>query len=639
MCGLAGIVDLKGERDFDRRLVKAMTDRIAHRGPDGEGFHLDRGIALGHRRLAIIDLSTGDQPMHSPDGDVSVVFNGEIFNFKDVRAVLQSAGHVFRTSSDTEVLIHGWRRWGWRVVEHLRGQFAFALWDRQQKSLLLARDRLGEKPMHYVQLENGTLAFASEIKALLALDGVRTQVDPEAIEDFFALGYVPDPKTIYTRIKKLPPGCVMITHVGRSPDIVRYWDLLNDGHAPAERPSTTSELSAKVEEVVHSQMIADVEVGAFLSGGVDSSSVVAMMSRSATSPVRSFSIGFAEAAFDESEYATAVAAQYHTIHNSKQVSANDFSLIDKLADIYDEPFGDQSAIPTYVVCQHARGSVKVCLSGDGGDEALAGYRRYRFFLGQQSVRRLLPDALRAPVFGAAASLYPKLDRAPQWMRARTTLAELAVDDAEAYYRMNCAMPDDVRSRLFSGDLLRTLNGYRGSETIRRAFTACRGGTPLQRAQYTDLTTYLPGDILVKVDRASMANSLEVRPPLLDPGFVKWCFGLATRQKVHGQQGKALLKEAMAPLLPHDILTRPKMGFSMPISEWFRGDLRDRMEGLVHGRTLKESGYFNVPAVQAFLGEHLSGARDHGRPLWLLLAFANFLERRPTDVSLGTRVSA
>lgn len=630
MCGLAGIVDLKGEREFDLRLIKAMTDRIAHRGPDGDGFHLDRGIALGHRRLAIIDLSTGDQPMHSGDGDISVVYNGEIYNFHHVRAELEALGHRFKTSSDTEVLIHGWRQWGRHLVDHLRGMFAFAVWDRVQKTLLLGRDRLGEKPMHYAELPNGTMAFGSEIKSLLVLEGVQRQINEQAVEDFFALGYVPDPKTIYSQIHKLPPGCVLLVRAGRSAELFRYWDVLDGGIPTPSTIASAGEMTSRVEEAVRAEMLADVDVGAFLSGGLDSSLVVAMMSKSSRSAVRSFSIGFAEADFDESAYALAVARHCQTEHNPQQVSSHDVSLIDKLADIYDEPFGDQSAIPTFVVCQHARKSVKVCLSGDGGDEAMAGYRRYRFFLAQQAMRNLLPSSVRAPIFGTAAALYPKFDRAPRWLRAKTTLQELAVDDAEAFYRMNCAMPDGVRSQLFSGDLMRRLGGYRGAELIRSAFDSCKDGSALQKAQYADLKTYLPGDILVKVDRAAMANSLEVRPPLLDADFVKWSFGLDTAMKVRGGEGKVLLKQAAEPLLPKGFLDRPKMGFSMPISAWMRKELCERMNELVNGQTMRNSGYFNMAVAQRIWGEHLSGARDHGRPLWLMLAFGNFLERHKSS---------
>lgn len=624
MCGFTGLFDLKCERTFDRYTLEAMTRVLAHRGPDGDGFHIDRGVALGHRRLAIIALASGHQPMHARNGDISVVFNGEIYNYRILRAQLAAMGHVFQTESDTEVLIHGWRAWGQAVVEHLRGQFAFAIWDKPNATLMLARDRLGEKPLHYATLSDGTLAFASEIKALLTIKGLSREIDPQAVEDFFALGYVPDPKTIFKSIRKLPPGSTMIARRGREPVISRYWDVRNGPTAgTGER---VEELRERLTDAVGAQMIADVELGAFLSGGVDSSAVVALMSKHATAPVRTFSISFAEAAFDESVYAEAVAGQYGTRHQTDRVSANDVSLADKLPTIFDEPFGDSSAIPTYIVCRQASRHVKVCLSGDGGDEALAGYRRYRFFMGQQGVRRMLPERLRAAAFGAAARYYPKLDRAPTWLRAKTTFAELAVDEAEAFYRMNCAIPDEMRALLYTGDLQRSLQNYRGAEVIRGAFEASAGDSPLQQAQYADLTTYLPGDILVKVDRTSMANSLEVRPPLLDPDFVSWCYSLPAEAKLRRGQGKAILRDAVAPLLPPALLQRPKMGFSIPIADWFRGALRGTMEALIADPVLKTCGYFETRMIETLWREHLSGERNHARPLWLLLVFAGFLRQ-------------
>lgn len=628
MCGFTGLFDLKGDRTFDRRTLEAMTKSIAHRGPDGDGFYIDRGIAFGHRRLAIIALASGHQPMHARDGNISVVFNGEIYNYRTLQAQLVAMGHVFQTDSDTEVLIHGWRAWGEKLVEHLRGQFAFAIWDKPNATLMLARDRLGEKPLHYAVMSDGTLAFASEIKALLTIDGLSRDLDPYAVEDFFALGYVPDPKTIFKAIRKLPPGATMVARRGREPVIARYWDVRNGPTAGAG--DRVEELRERLAETVGAQMIADVDLGAFLSGGVDSSAVVALMSKHTPDPVRTFSISFAEAAFDESVYAQTVAEQYHTRHQTDRVSANDVSLTDQLPAIFDEPFGDSSAIPTYIVCRHARRHVKVCLSGDGGDEALAGYRRYRFFMGQQGVRRMLPERLRAAAFGAAARYYPKLDRAPTWLRAKTTFAELAVDDAEAFYRMNCAIPDEMRALLYTGDFQQSLRDYRGAEVIRGAFEASTGETPLQQAQYADLTTYLPGDILVKVDRTSMANSLEVRPPLLDPDFVAWCYSLPADAKLRRGQGKAILRDAVAPLLPPALLSRPKMGFSIPIADWFRGELRRTMEEMVADPVLKTSGYLDTRMVETLWREHLSGVRNHARPLWLLLMFAGFLRHTMTQ---------
>ena len=635
MCGIAGLMDLKGDRSFDPRLLERMTSSLRHRGPDGDGFHLDRGIALGHRRLAIIDLAGGSQPMHSTDGNISVSFNGEIYNFRSLREELSARGERFQTVSDTEVLINGWRVWNVGLVERLRGMFAFALWDRRQTTLLLARDRLGEKPLHYALLADGTLAFASEIKALLEIETLGRELDPQAIEDFFALGYVPDPKTIYKSIRKLAPAFTLVARRGCEPQVSRYWDLRHEA-ALSPNTATPFELVRRLTEAVHSQMVADVELGAFLSGGVDSSAVVALMAQQAPDRIQTFSIGFREKEFDESSYAAQVAERYQTRHRSQYVSARSLSLVDRLPVIFDEPFGDSSAIPTFHVCEHASREVKVCLSGDGGDETLAGYRRYRFFLGQQAIRSSLPSRMRSTIFGLAAYAYPKLDRAPSWLRAKTTFAELAVDEAQAFYLMNCAMPDAAREQLYSGDFSVALGGYRGAEVIREKFRASEAETPLQRAQYTDIMTYLPGDILVKVDRTSMANSLEVRPPFLDPAFVAWSYAIPTEAKLRNGQGKALLKEAMTQFLPRDLLYRTKRGFSMPVADWLRGDLRYEVEGLGHDASLMDSGLFNRALIQRLSAEHLSGMRDHSRPLWLLFVFSRFIRH---TASYGTRAKA
>jgi asparagine synthase (glutamine-hydrolysing) len=357
------------------------------------------------------------------------------------------------------------------------------------------------------------------------------------------------------------------------------------------------------------------------------------MSGQAPDRVRTFSIGFNDKAFDESAYAAQVAAQYKTRHQSEVVDAKSLSLIDRLPAIFDEPFGDASAIPTFQVCAHARKGVKVCLSGDGGDEALAGYRRYRFFQSQQAIRSLLPSRLRATVFGWAAQNYPKLDRAPSWMRAKTTLGELAVDDAEAFFLMNCAVPDAARATLYSGDLRRELHGYSGADVIRAKFRESEGDTSLRRAQYTDITTYLPGDILVKVDRTSMANSLEVRPPFLDPEFVAWSYALPDQAKLRKGQGKALLKQAMRPFLPNDLIDRPKMGFSMPIADWLRTDLRSDVEALGRNSHLANSGLVDSSVVQRLAREHLSGAFNHARPLWLIFVFAAFLKHAASQAAV------
>lgn len=627
MCGIAGLFDTLGERNFDPDLVRNATAAIAHRGPDGDGFFAAPGITFGHRKLAIIDLASGNQPMHAKDGSITITFNGEIFNYKELRAELASKGHSFATNSDTEAIIEGWRAWGPNVVDRLRGQFAFALWDHRQRTLFLARDRMGEKPLHYLTLADGTFAFASEIKALLTLPGVDLTIDPEAVADFFTFGYVPDPKTIYAAIRKLPPAHTLTISRGRGPQLRRYWNVL-EAAGTQSRTTTPEELADRLKRAVRYQMVADVEVGAFLSGGVDSSSVVAMMAQVASAPVATYSITVGDENRDEADFARNVAGRYKTRHEVRDVDPRNLTqLLPKLPSIYDEPFGDDSAIPTFAVCREAARTLKVCLTGDGGDETLAGYRRYRFHLAENAIRRYLPETLRKSVMAPLARAYPKLDWLPRPLRAKTTLLELSGDEDMAFARMVSMVSQEQRTALLSGDLRRRLGAYDSNELICARFREAREFSPLQRAQYADLMTYLPGDILVKVDRAAMANSLETRPPFLDHDFVAWAFSLETNAKVDGGEGKAILKKGMEAHLPNDLLYQPKRGFSIPISAWLRGPLRDMTLGLTSSARLQDCGLFDMKQVDQWVDAHLRGTRDYWQVLWLLFVFDAFLNVR------------
>lgn len=627
VCGIAGLFDTRGQRNFDPDLIRRATTAIAHRGPDGEGFFAAPGVTFGHRKLAIIDLASGNQPMHAKDGTITITFNGEIFNYKELRAELGSKGHSFATASDTEAIIEGWRAWGPKVVEKLRGQFAFALWDAKQETLFLARDRMGEKPIHYTTLADGTFAFASEIKALLTLPGIDLTIDAEAVADFFTYGYVPDPKTIYTAIRKLPPAHTLTVTRGRQPATRQYWNVL-EAAGTEQRATTPEELADRLKTAVRYQMVADVEVGAFLSGGVDSSSVVAMMAQIASAPVSTYSITVGEENRDEADFARNIAERYKTRHEIRDVDPRNLTqLLPKLPTIYDEPFGDDSAIPTYAVCREAAKTLKVCLTGDGGDETLAGYRRYRFHLAENAIRQYLPEGLRKSVMAPLARAYPKLDWAPRPLRAKTTLLELSGDEDMAFARMVSMVSVEQRTALLSGDIKSGLAGYDPADLIRGRFKEARDFSPLQRAQYADLMTYLPGDILVKVDRAAMANSLETRPPFLDHDFVAWAFSLDTKTKVDGGEGKSILKKGMEAHLPNALLYQPKRGFSIPISEWLRGPLRDMTLGLTSSTRLQDSGLFDMKQVDTWVSQHLRGARDHWQVLWLLFVFDAFLNVR------------
>jgi len=625
MCGIVGIFDTRARRDVPRPLVERMNETVHHRGPDGSGVHLEPGIGLGHRRLSIIDLATGQQPLYNEDGSVCVVFNGEIYNFQSLIPELTRLGHVFRTKSDTEVIVHAWEAWGEACLDRLRGMFAFALWDRNRETLFLARDRLGVKPLYYAILPDGMLLFGSELKALLAHGGLARDIDPCAVEEYFALGYIPEPRTIFASAAKLPPAHALTVRRGQPVPAPReYWDVRFTVDARLAEEEACAELVARLEESVRLRMIADVPLGAFLSGGVDSSAVVATMAAVSADPVNTCSIAFADPAFDESAYARQVADRYRTRHFVDRVESDDFDLVDRLAAVYDEPYADSSAIPTYRVCELARRHVTVALSGDGGDESFGGYRRYRLHLMEEKLRAPLPLAIRRPVFGLLGRLYPKADWAPRVFRAKTTFEALARDPVHAYFHSMSIMREPMRAQLFTDAFKARLGGYSALEVFRRHAARANRDDPLALIQYLDLKTYLVGDINTKVDRASMAHALEVREPLMDHRLVEWLATLPSSLKIRGGAQKYFFKRALEPRLPDAILQRPKMGFAVPLASWFRGPLRERLRTAVLRSALAETGFFNAAYLERLVAEHQSGRRDHSGPLWSLLMFEAFL---------------
>jgi asparagine synthase (glutamine-hydrolysing) len=627
MCGIAGIFDGKGRREIDRALLVRMNESQLHRGPDEGGVHLEPGVALGHRRLSIIDLSTGQQPLYNEDGSVCVIFNGEIYNFHELVAELAACGHSFRTHSDTEVIVHGWEEWGEACVTRFRGMFAFALWDRNRETLFLARDRLGVKPLYYAELSDGLWVFGSELKALLVHPRLPREIDPLAVEEYFAYGYVPEPRTVFKGVYKLGPGATLAVRRGApAPRPVVYWDApFKPGPALTEQEAG-EELVSRLRESVRLRMISDVPLGAFLSGGVDSSAVVAMMAGLSADPVVTCSISFGDPAFNESAYAQAVADRYRTRHHVEQVDPDDFSLVDRLAALYDEPYADSSAIPTYRVCELARKSVTVALSGDGGDENFGGYRRYRWHMNEERVRSLIPLTLRRPVFGLLGQLYPKADWAPQIFRAKSTFQALARDSVAAYFHSVSIMHDSMRRELFSDRFRSELQGYAAVEVLRGHAARAPSDHPLSLIQYLDLKTYLVGDINTKVDRASMAHSLEVREPLMDHPLVEWLSGLPPELKLRGGEGKYLLKKSLEPHLTDEILYRPKMGFAVPLARWFRGPLRQSVRNAVLGPVLADTGWFNPGYLRRLVDDHQSGLRDYSATLWTVLMFESFLRK-------------
>lgn len=637
MCGIVGIVDTAGRREISRELVVRMNETQHHRGPDEGGLHFEPGVGLGHRRLSIIDLSTGQQPLYNEDRSVVVVFNGEIYNYRELIPELVRLGHTFATKCDTEVIVHAWEQWGEACVARFRGFFAFALWDRNTETLFLARDRLGVKPLYYALLPGGAFLFGSELKALLAHGELERVLDPYAIEEYFALGYVPEPRTIYRGARKLPPAHTLTLRRGQPVGEPReYWDVRFTLDNSIDERGAEVELVERLHESIRLRMISEVPLGAFLSGGVDSSAVVAMMAGVSAEPVNTCAISFTDPAFDEAAFAYKVAARYGTRHFVDTVESDDFSLVDVLARTYDEPYADSSALPTYRVCQLARRHVTVALSGDGGDESFGGYRRYRLHAMEERLRSALPISVRRPAFGLLGRMYPKADWAPRVLRAKSTFQALARTSVDAYFHSMSVLRDDMRARLYSNAFKASLGGYPAVEVFRRH--ALRAGTndPLALVQYLDLKTYLVGDINTKVDRASMAHSLEVREPLMDHPLVEWLASLPSSFKVRGQEGKVLLKKAMEPFLPREIMYRPKMGFAVPLAKWFRGPLRQRVRDALLGPDLAETGYFDRKYLRHLVDAHQSGMRDYAAPLWSLLMFQAFLANSRTQCAAESR---
>jgi asparagine synthase (glutamine-hydrolysing) len=626
MCGIAGIFHTQGLKPVDPARVARMCEVASHRGPDGQGVWTAPGIGLGHRRLAIIDLAGSPQPMASADGMAMLVFNGEIYNFRELRRELQAEGAQFQTDGDSEVILAAYQRWGVACLQRLNGMFAFALYDQRQRTLLLARDRLGVKPLHMATLADGSVIFGSELKQLLAHPSLRREIDPLGVEDYLAWGYVPDTRSILQGVQKLAAGTYrLLRHDAPPPPPVQWWDVSFEAREAGSDADLGAHLLHHLREGVTSRMVADVPLGAFLSGGVDSSSVVALMAEASAAPVKTCTIGFDVSALDETAYADRIARQFGTDHSARKVGAQDFELVDRLAAMFDEPFADASALPTFRVCELARESVTVALSGDGADEAFAGYRRHAFQHREEQARAFLPQALRGPVFGTLGALYPKLDWAPRRLRAKTTLLSLASGGEEGYARALSVTGPDMRDGLYTADFKRLRGEYRAEQPFVALMRGAPGRSGLDRAQYADLKFYLPGDILTKVDRTSMAVSLEAREPLLDHRLIEFAARLPERLRVRGMSGKWLMKDAMRRYLPEDILFRQKMGFVTPIAAWLRGPLAGEARGIARSGALGRTGWFEPSRIAALAEAHISGSSDHSRLLWQLLMLDRSLQ--------------
>ncbi|MBK8011273.1 MAG: asparagine synthase (glutamine-hydrolyzing) [Deltaproteobacteria bacterium] len=616
MCGLVGVYCFDRTRPVDRVVLARQNDAMVHRGPDGGDVYVGPGVGLGHRRLAIIDLGGGAQPMWDFEDELAIVFNGEVYNYRELKAELESLGQRFRTESDTEVILGAYRAWGRACVDRFVGMFVFALYDRDKHTMFLARDRIGKKPLYYYRDDN-RIIFASELKAILADPSVPRVLDPTSAVDFFAYGYVPAPTSILRGIQKLPAGHAMC-FTPEGVDEYRYWDLdFTHVDETLSLEQSAESLMSTLDDAVNLRLRSDVPLGAFLSGGIDSSLIVALMAKRLSSPVKTHTIGFTEDAFDERRYARETAEGFGTDHTERIVTADAASILERLAWHYDEPFADSSSVPTYYLSQATRETVTVALSGDGGDESFAGYRRYMFAMFESRVRRSIPPFVQRKVLGRLARLYPKADYLPQFLRAKATLTNLADSHEHAYF---LSLTQKTYPRAISRDFLGGLRGYDPYHHFDRHFRACASKDALARLQYVDFKMYLAEQILTKVDRASMAHSLEVRVPLLDHRVVELAARMPGHHKLSGSRAKIVLKEVASRLLPPSTINRRKMGFSIPLDAWFKGGLREPTEAVFFDRPGGQSGLLNTRGLRRMWYEHQLGVANHATQLWSLLMF-------------------
>lgn len=615
MCGIAGIYNFNKDERVDQRVLKRMGDVMTHRGPDGEGIHIDDRLGIVHRRLSIIDVEGGAQPIFNEDNTVAIVFNGEIYNYMELRTNLEKKGHRFRTNTDTESIIHLYEEIGVDCVNTLRGMFAFALWDKRKNTLFLARDRIGIKPLYY-SIQKGSLIFASEIKAILQNPGSQIEIDPDAINDYFSFLFVPAPKTIYKGIYKLKPGYRIVCTPG-SCSVDEYWDIIYNSQlmnlSEGEYVEQTLEL---LKEVIRIHLVSDVPLGAFMSGGIDSSSIVALMQQIMNEPVKTCTVGFNENPFNEALYARYTANFLNTDHHEYFVKPDAIDILQKLVWHLDEPFADASAIPTYYVCRMARENVTVALSGDGGDEIFAGYTSYTRGMTEDRLRKL-PSLVRKAI------CKPALLVMPSSMKGRTFLTNLITSGQRAHINKWSYFNESMKQSIFSNDLKNSLSSLDSFSTLEPFFNNHPELDLLAQCQYVDIKTYLVDDILTKVDKMSMANSLEVRVPFLDHVFVEYVLNIPSNMKLRGKVTKYLLKRCMARLLPETVLNYGKKGFLAPVGTWFRKDIKDFAENVLFDPKTRSRGYFNYDYIEKLWNEHLRFNRlniDISLHLWILLIF-------------------
>jgi len=578
MCGIAGIFKTDKTESVSHKLLSDMISGLKHRGPDEESFHVNGRVGLGHCRLSIIDLEHGGQPMFNEDKSISIVFNGEIYNFKQLRNELIKNGHIFRTNSDTEVIIHAYEQFGNSCVEHLRGMFAFAIWDSRKEILYVARDRVGIKPLFYYR-DDKKFLFSSEIKSILRDPSIKREMNYEALEDYLSYGYIPAPKTIFIGINKLYPGHFM-TVSKEGIKISEYWDLIFGAKNNYSEDYYSDGLLERIKESVNSHMISDVPLGAFLSGGIDSSTIVGLMSKSGNNPIDTVSIGFDEPDFDELRYAGIASRRFNTNSHEKILYGCDSLILDQLISQYDEPFADPAMIPNFYISKLARENLTVCLSGDGGDEVFGGYTRFMHYV---------------------------------------NLSQTSVAHAEEeYFKKKSYLNSEMKNHLYSDSLKSLLGEYNSFHIMKKYFNRTHGWDSLSRVQYVELKTYLVDDILVKVDRSSMANSLEVRVPLLDHELLKFAASIPSIYKFKNDQVKYILKKALSGIVPREIINRPKKGLLVPLHKWFRNELKNVFEQKVFKNNSFAGEFFNLKYIHDMWDQHQCGSRDNSKQLWTIL---------------------
>jgi asparagine synthase (glutamine-hydrolysing) len=627
MCGIAGKLNKDSNKQVDPQVVRAMCQTISHRGPDDDGVYVDGPVGIGMRRLSIIDLAGGHQPLSNEDGSVWIVFNGEIYNYRDLRPNLEARGHRFATNSDTEVMVHLYEEHGPEFVQHLRGMFAIAIWDKRNETLVLVRDRLGVKPLYYAALGD-RLVFGSELKPLMT-EGVPRDIDRQALHEYLSYNYVPGPRTIFSAVKKLQPGHRLIARRGQV-TVEPYWrpeppkESARGGVEPVAH--YVERLTELLKESIRYRLIADVPLGVFLSGGLDSSTVVAVMRQVSSDPIKTFSIGFEDQSFNELPYAQLVARHFETEHHEFVVKPDAVDLVPKLVHFFDEPFADSSAVPSYYLSELARQHVTVALGGDGGDEVFAGYETYAAYKMASFYRGLSPR-----LTGMIPSLVARLPVSHKKIsfdyKAKRFVQAALLPPERAHYAWKEVFSDEMKQSLYAETRGGLDDPY---DVFARQFADCEGAAMLSRLQYVDQRVYLADDILVKVDRTSMAHSLEAREPLLDHKLVEFAATIPPELQLRGLRKKYLLKRAMAHRLPGQILNRKKGGFNVPVPAWLRTDLRDYVRDVLSEKRLREQGFFHPAYVHQMIRDHADLRVDYSRNLWGLLIFALWHERFAAD---------